>query len=588
MALSIVQKPLFTSTGSLTCAGTLATQPTAGNLLVAIGTFNGTLSGTGGNVTDSAGNTWTRIIQSFDGGNTSDTSIYYAKNIVTGASFTVTFHTGGTVNTNNTLTVYEIAGADTSAPWQASGGTTSNTGTSAAPALGPLTNSNASSIFIAAINNDDRGNPGTLTGPSGWSLDTSELNGATYGVCGCASLVVSSSAAQTATWGTANAAYTGVMTIFQAAVPPPVLVAVNDPNLFLSPYTWFVSGSTYAQTNNSGAYLRLWFSGSGAVALSVDTSVLAGAASGNYPILEWSLDYGAFQSAQLTSGQTSVALGTVSAGSHTLFLYVKNFSTSIDRWNFTAAPYSAVRVTNVSLPNGSTVSAMQPRSKRLLTFGDSITEGNAVAAGVQDAFLTYSFRLAEALGAEVGVVAFISQGWQVAGAGNVPDFYTSGNDTASSWNKYWSGQSRLSGGLLSPAPDYALVLHGTNDALQSVSDATVTTQATAFLAALRTAAGGSCKIVLGVPPGRFKRSALGAATLPDARVKFIDLGQEQATGLTNTPAGNGTAAGAAGWKSSDGLHPYQLGHGQIGARLAQAIQQAFTAQRVGMGGGANG
>lgn len=505
--------------------------------------------------------------------------------------------------TTSTALVSNYSQTDSTAALQTTGGyALDSSGTSNAQGITQiqLYNTDAASMTASpsTLNANQAGQTVTLSGTG-----TAWTGGTTFslsGVAGCSITSTTVSSATSATLTISTGTSTGTLTIADsvdsatAAVTvawPSLTIAVNDANLFLSPYNWQLSGGASAQTNAFGAYAKLWFRAGAGVTLNVDTAPLAGAAASAYPTLAWSLDGAAFASAQLTSGQTALSLGSVGAGSHTLFLYVKDNSGAIDEWTFSAAPYAAVKLTGILLGGGATqplVQAAQPRAKRLLVYGDSITCGyNTGGAGSNDAFLSYAFRLAEALGAEVGVVAFGATGWQKANGENVPPLFTSGDDAQSSWNKYWAGQSRLSGGSLTPAPDYVVLLHGTNDGTNGIGDSAVTTQATAFLPALRAAAGASAKIILGIPPGRFKKSALAAATLPDGRVKLIDLGQEQATGLTNAPAGDGTAAGAAGWKASDGLHPLAVTHAQLGARLAQAIQQAFTAQRVGMGGGAD-
>lgn len=507
-----------------------------------------------------------------------------------------------TDTTTSTVLLNNYSATDSDAALQVSAGYALSSGSTDAANITQVALYNTDAASMAAspstLNANEAGQTVTLTGTG-----TAWTGGTTFslsGVAGCSITSTTVNSATSATLTITTGTSTGTLTIADSVDSatatvsvswPSLAVAVNDANLFLSPYTWLVSGGASAQTNCFGAYLKLWFQAGAGVTLNVDTSPLAGAAASAYPTLAWSLDGAAFALAQLTSGQTSLSLETVSAGSHALFLYVKDNSGNVDEWAFSAAPYAAVKITGLVLGGGATqplVQAAQARSKRLLVYGDSITCGyNTGGAGSNDAFLTYAFRLAEALGAEVGVVAFGGTGWQWANGQNVPPLYTSGNDAQSSWNKYWAGQSRLSGGLLTPTPDYVVLLHGTNDGTNGVSDSAVTTQATAFLPALRAVTGASCKIALCIPPGRFKKSALAAATLPDARVKLIDLGEEQATGLTNAPAGDGTAAGAAGWKASDGLHPLAVAHAQIGARLAQAIASAFLAQRVGMGGGAN-
>lgn len=238
--------------------------------------------------------------------------------------------------------------------------------------------------------------------------------------------------------------------------------------LYLSPYNWRLNGSSYAETNNPGAYLKFKFTGNSAV-LRVSTTINSSLSAGNYPAITYSINGGAFTRTQLTSGQSTVTLvsglGTVS-GPHTCIIYLDAAWWESDRWT---TPASALRVTGIRLTTG-VMSAPDIYTDKAIIFGDSNCEGyEASAAGVsvanQKAVYALGVLIGRALECEIGVIGFAGQGWITAGGGNVPAMQDA-------WDLYSAGQSRLSGGLLSPAPKYIISEHGQNDGSSVESAAT--------------------------------------------------------------------------------------------------------------------
>lgn len=297
----------------------------------------------------------------------------------------------------------------------------------------------------------------------------------------------------------------------------PVTVSVTDANWFFSPYNWQASGSTFKQATSPGAYMKAVVGSTTTIKLNVDVAPLVSAAvsAANYPAILYSIDQGAWTRYQLTSADTQLTLGTGLANSaHQVdVIFVGLFWNSNDLWT---NPDLMLRVTGMEIDTGASTSAPTLYSGRMIVWTDSHGIGHEVlAAGVsvanQDAAYAFPLLMARAFSCEVGVVGYAGQGYDTAVAtANVPAL-------SSAWNLYMAATSRLSAGLLSPAPDYIVSAHGTNDG-GSVA-ATVTT----LIGAWRTAAP-SAKIFVCVPPGLAQEAnlATGVTNAADANAFLID------------------------------------------------------------------
>ena len=349
----------------------------------------------------------------------------------------------------------------------------------------------------------------------------------------------------------------------------PVTVPVTDIGVFFSPYNWRLSGSTYAQTNNPGAYAYLNFTGT-SVKLLVDLTPNSsgGESAGNYPAILYRVDTGAWSRYQFASTDTAVSLATgLAAGSHTLEAILVAAWYLDNRWS--APPTSVLRVTGFQIDAGATTSAPAVASGRVLVYWDSQGEGQeALGVGVtiadQDASWSASHLIGRALG-EVGVVAFSSQGYLATGSGNVPAL-------SGAWNHYDSANSRLVSSLLSPAPDWIFSFHGQNDAGQT--DAAVTAAVQSQITAWRAAAP-SAKIAICAGPNLAKASAIQTAVTnaADAKCKIITTG----TNYLGAQSGAGTF--------NNDVHLSHRGHANYAAAI---IAQAETAFATGGGGGGGG
>lgn len=345
-------------------------------------------------------------------------------------------------------------------------------------------------------------------------------------------------------------------------------IALNDANLFLSPYNWNLDATGTATTVQPGAYLTGGFQ-SANIRLDLDTSSLAVLRDRVGPMIRWQVDDATPQVYQLVAGDVQIPLNAapLSAGPHTFKVWFLAADYGQDRWNL---PAESLRITGVTLDEGgtTTVPALQP--KRILFFGDSITEGVHTESASKDpvrddnARHAYPTTCAAALNAEFGVVGFARQGWTVPAqeGSNVPSF-------VNAWKLQFAGTPRL----FTPAPDYVVVMEGPNDFSFGVAPAQLQAAVQAWLADAR-AVLPSTRLCIAVPFGGFERAPLTqavqaykAAHPADTNVFLIDLGVGIQTGLTDF-------SGRSSKFSHDGLHPDAATSQRLGALLADAIQAA--------------
>jgi hypothetical protein len=354
---------------------------------------------------------------------------------------------------------------------------------------------------------------------------------------------------------------TNIGTIGYASSPGPTVVPVTDVNLFFSPYNWFSdgagamqstnirAGSTYAWCNMRGGYLKFkaTVGAAGSITLNIDTTSLASVAAAGCPRIDWSVNGAAIQSQLLVSGNTTLPLAAgLSSGTHEVFVWFRGVFITQDG-NSAAnydTPNNIFKLTSITLSSGGAVSQAGIKSKRMIVYGDSITEGDLSNGGPrsatsQDAGLVYGWNLAEALDAEVGIVGFYGKTW---------------SHFNSTWSNYAASTTRLFSGLFSPAPDYIFVNYGENDGNPGPASSTVTST----LAAVASAAP-FAKIGLIIPFSGKARTNLSAATLPTNAALFDLARYEMSPGNTQ-------------W-SFDGQHPDQRGHSNLAALLAY---KAFT------------
>lgn len=225
MALAVVTATRIRA-ASGTSVTVAITAPTPGNLLV-VGMNQYRATAANSTVTDNQTNTFTKLAE-VDTTGDPGAAMFYAKSILSSGTHNVTL-TCATSGTAPSGTAYEASGADTTAPFTG-GEVASNTGSSAAPTTGSVTNSVADSIFFAFCGNGGTGNPATMTKDAAWTrhANGAEQDGTLYMVFGMEYLIVASSAARTHAWTTQNTAFGTVAAAFGiAGAAPPATIPVS-------------------------------------------------------------------------------------------------------------------------------------------------------------------------------------------------------------------------------------------------------------------------------------------------------------------------------------------------------------------------
>lgn len=341
-------------------------------------------------------------------------------------------------------------------------------------------------------------------------------------------------------------------------------IGITDGNWIWSPYNWDTVGAT-RRSNCTGAYFRLGFSGT-SISITTDVSALSAVAASDYPIIAVVVDNGPITTTKLVSGQTAISRTGLAAGNHTIELWFEGSSSNVtDSWT---TPVNAIVIGSASLDTGGTSVSGTSKGKNLIWYGDSISKGyfangNTTQPDGNTAYAALPFMVSAALDAEFGVIAYDSQGFEAAGSANVPSFNNA-------YNLYSSGRSRS----FTPAPDYAVLMHGTNGAPLAANVQTAITN-------LRAACGNATDIFVICPLGGFNRtpitsgfSAYVTATPNDRKVHFIDLGASWETGI------NVYTGGTATKQSIDKLHPRKEWNGFLSAAVAGQIKDKLAPRGI--------
>lgn len=352
--------------------------------------------------------------------------------------------------------------------------------------------------------------------------------------------------------------------------------AYNNSNIRWSPYNWML-GAAYRESDVPNAQVDFFFtlaSTSVSLAVEYDASPWLAIGSLGAPLLNYSIDYGAWTTGEALDLSTNVygtiyrhtlaASGSLAAGSHYIRLRL-SFSASYNRWTSLI-----MRLTRFCDSTGAALTATAPPTytytDNIVFFGDSITEDTA------NVEWPWGFAVAEALSCNAGIIGYQGQGWQwTNGSSGIPYFHVPGDLSNQTWRYYDSGNSRLVGGQFSPVPKYIYVAQGENDYGHGVSGSEIQASVSDFLVQIRTACPTSI-IFIQVPLSQFYQTNIAAAVnaSSDPNVHLIDLGPEMALGL------NSVSGGAATWRSAEGIHPTADAQVEVTARLTQKALSVLT------------
>jgi lysophospholipase L1-like esterase len=379
---------------------------------------------------------------------------------------------------------------------------------------------------------------------------------------------------------------------------PTQSVPVSDENIFLTPENWTNSKDGSIETNSPGAYLKLGFTGT-SFAVVVDTSSeikLPGAivnppaqkpdpkkpkpaprmtdedaisefkgggfgedlpsfmagpaptpAGRNYelPKIGYRIDNGPINWQIVPVAAHSVTLqlaANLPAGDHEIKISLEGLGQD-NRWN---NPTDHLKILEFKIDEDAKTLAPKLRPKRVVVFGDSITEGANVYDNLdvvenKQWSETWDARLAQRLDAEISVIAYQAQGYEQGGGGDVPNFKHSYAYVRDGVKRKFSN------------PDYVFVLHGANG---DTSQDDVSTMMTKLRVAYPKA-----KIFFGVPFGQRSQWAIEEGFIDcwqkDANLHFFDLGEQ--------------GARVADADSFDTIHPNPTGHTKLAELVYRQI-----------------
>jgi hypothetical protein len=380
----------------------------------------------------------------------------------------------------------------------------------------------------------------------------------------------------TSTYTGGNGGMTTGSTSF-AATSALATIAANDSNWVSSPGNWDVRSSSLAVAANHGAWRRIGFTGTSCVA-NFNLSSLTGASvpTNKYPKIAWSIDNGAWQTAQIAA-TVSLATGLAS-GTHSLQLVLADVVAASDSaqtvvYDRYVTPVQSLYLSGLTVDSGaasaSVPSYLAARARQVLVFGNSMSAGTIVIAldssgvGNSDGRYTWGVALGEALNADVGLCAWPGQSYDGGGSGGVPRFYDPTTQGASTLANITQGRARSFTGITD-----AFFAHGVIEASDPSSSVI------ASLGYARSLLPAGAKMWQVIPFGGRWRSQVTAAVATykansgDSLAYVLDLGTPGETGLAQTSAGGGTATKQA----LDGYHPNQERQAQLGAMEAKALQ----------------
>ena len=357
---------------------------------------------------------------------------------------------------------------------------------------------------------------------------------------------------------------------------PKSRISVDHENMVLAPYAWkrFGTGAdARAEATVPGAYLKIIVQHSAELSLLVDGEANNGCPATSMPVIDFSVDGGAYKTVQLSKTGSVYALplgeNLKNDTPHRVDVYFRAANLGPERWKTSKVH---LRIAGVEVDEAGTLLPCPKRAKSAIGFGDSITEGVCVEGMcpyysnllMNNARMTWLPIACAALDCEYGQIGSGGQG--VLKPMSLPPL-------PESWDHYDAATSRLTNGLLLPEPDYVFCCMGTNDFQGDGNDRKQLDIAPAYIAwlvSMRKACPNAMLFCI-TPPLGWHVAEIAAAvaarqTAGDPKVFLIDT----------APLKSGYAASSATQFAPDGVHPSIYGNAILGALVAVEAQKIIS------------
>lgn len=347
-------------------------------------------------------------------------------------------------------------------------------------------------------------------------------------------------------------------------------ISIHEERVYFSPYSWYDGGSFKLNTVGGG-YIKIAFTGD---VLGITVDATRTKAPGNM-IIQTYVD-GATEPIMRTldfaddSGYIKLT-DNLSSGQHYAIVYLSSTDGSENAW--TPPPKNALYVRSLHIAPGAQLidladTPIKVKSRRVLFYGDSITEGYGTVKGNE---YGYAPVMANLLDCEYGQCAVGGAGWTHGATRGVDTFYYE-NGLKGYWRYHYYGASRfvdddIKKGYIDGTPDAVFINMGTNDIAGSDSD--VQSKINSWIRDIRLATSKTTEIFVIVPfkygNGEEKATSQRAAFLKgysnyadrnkqDTHIHLLDLGTEGHKIVVDN--------------STDALHPDLQGSSILGHKLA--------------------
>lgn len=348
-------------------------------------------------------------------------------------------------------------------------------------------------------------------------------------------------------------------------------IPVSEERVYFSPYSWH-NGGNYKINTVGGGYIKIAFTGS-LLGITVDANrtktpdkmliqtYIDGSTEPIAVYLDFANDDGLIKIAD-----------NLSAGTHYAVIYLSSTDGSENAW--TTPPKNALFVKGLNINPGEQLidladTPIKVKSRRIICYGDSITEGYGTVKGNE---YGYAPVMANLLDCEYGQCAVGGAGWTHGATRGVDTFYYD-KGFKGYWRYHFYGASRfidddLKKGYIDGTPDAVFINMGTNDV--GGSDADVQNKLSSWIRDVRMATSPTTEIFVIVPfkygNGEAKATSQREAFLKgysnyadlnteDKHIHLLDLGTEGHKIVVDN--------------STDALHPNLQGSSILGHKLAE-------------------